>query len=152
MPGSVAVFDRLLEVALLIQQDLTDSFAGSGLTTARTHLLWVLHQAGPSNQQTLAAALSVSPRNVTGLVDALEAGGYVTRQPHPSDRRAMLVTLTARGAEVMADMVRDRQDVAGRLVEGFDADRLAQLGSDLGIIAERLRSMVDAARSPRASA
>src|SRR5918994_1184517 len=108
MSSQVAVFDRLLEVALLIEQDLTDSFAGTGLTTARTHLLWVLHHAGPSNQQTLAAALSVSPRNVTGLVDALEAGGYVARQPHPTDRRGTLVTLTRRGRPTMAGLVRCR--------------------------------------------
>src|SRR5918994_5550914 len=104
MSSQVAVFDRLLEIALLIQDDLATSFAGTGLTTARTHLLWVLHHSGPSNQQSLAAALSVSPRNVTGLVDALEAGGYVARQPHPTDRRATLVTLTGRGRQTMAGM------------------------------------------------
>ena len=152
MSSQVAVFDRLLQVALLIEQDLTDSFAGTGLTTARTHLLWVLHHAGPSNQQTLAAALSVSPRNVTGLVDALEAGGYVARQPHPTDRRATLVTLTERGHQTMAGMVRERQAIAASLVEGFDDDRLARLGADLDTIATRLHSMVEAARSARESA
>jgi DNA-binding MarR family transcriptional regulator len=147
MAGSVTVFDRLLEIALLIQEDLTDSFAGTGLTTARTHLLWVLHHAGPSNQQTLATALSVSPRNVTGLVDALEAGGYVARRPHPTDRRATLVTLTELGTEIMAGMVRDRQALAASLVDGFDADRLNRLDSDLAVLAAQLHSMVEAARS-----
>lgn len=147
MATQVEIFDRLLEVALLIQRDLTDSFAGTGLTTARTHLLWVLHHAGPSNQQSLAAALGVSPRNVTGLVDALEAGGYVVRRPHPTDRRATLVTLTEQGGQTTAGMVRDRQAIADRLVEGFGDDRLGRLGSDLATIAERLHSMVEAARS-----
>jgi DNA-binding MarR family transcriptional regulator len=152
MSAPTAVFDRLLEVALLIQQDLTDSFAGTGLTTARTHLLWVLQHSGPSNQQTLATALSVSPRNVTGLVDALEDGGYVVRRPHPTDRRATLVTLTEQGRQTMAGMVRDRQAIAARLVEGFDDDRLARLGADLDTIATRLHAMVEAARSARESA
>lgn len=146
------VFDRLLEIALLIQDDLASSFADTGLTTARTHLLWVLHHAGPSNQQTLAAALSVSPRNVTGLVDALEAGGFVERRPHPSDRRATLVTLTDRGTQATAGMVRDRQAVAAQLVEGFADDRLGRLGTDLDAIAERLQQMVVTARSARESA
>lgn len=146
------VFDRLLEIALLIQDDLASSFADTGLTTARTHLLWVLHHAGPSNQQTLATALSVSPRNVTGLVDGLEAGGFVERRPHPSDRRATLVTLTDRGTQAMAEMVRDRQAVAAQLVEGFEDDRLARLGADLDAIAERLEQMIVTARSARESA
>ena len=89
MSVQLHIFDRLLQIALLIQEDMASSFAGTGLTTARTHLLWELHQLGPSTQQALAAALKVSPRNVTGLVDALEAGGFAERRPHPTDRRAL---------------------------------------------------------------
>jgi DNA-binding MarR family transcriptional regulator len=144
MPPGEHVFDRLLEIALLIQEDLATSFAESGLTTARTHLLWVLHHSGPSNQQALAAALRVSPRNVTGLVDALEAGGFVERRPHPSDRRATLVTLTERGTRTMTEMVQDRQAIAARLVDGFGDQRLDRLGADLDAIAERLHRMVAA--------
>ena len=147
MRGEVEIFDRLLEIALLIQEDLADSFAGTGLTPARTHLLWVLHHGGPSNQQSLAAALSVSPRNVTGLVDGLEAGGYVERRPHPTDRRATLVTLTEQGSRTMAAMVRDRQVIAASLVEGFGDDRLGRLDIDLTTIAERLQQLVAAARA-----
>lgn len=33
-------------------------------------------------------SLVAEPRNVTDLVDALERDGYVTREPHPTDRRA----------------------------------------------------------------
>src|SRR5829696_8760047 len=116
---------------------MATSFTGTGLTTARTHLLWVLHHAGPSNQQALAAALWVSPRNVTGLVDALEAGGFVARQPHPSDRRATLVTLTDRGAQTAATMVRDRQDIAARLVEGLGDSRLNRPGRHPGPLRSR---------------
>lgn len=151
MTAPEEIFDRLLEIALLIQEDMATSFAGTGLTAARTHLLWVLHHSGPSNQQALAAALSVSPRNVTGLVDALEAGGFVARQPHPSDRRATLVTLTDPGIATVATMVGDRQEIAAGLVEGLGDSRLGRLGRDLDTIAERLRRMVDAARNPVAT-
>ena len=145
MTAPEQIFDRLLEIALLIQEDLARSFAGTGLTTARTHLLWVLHHSGPSNQQALASALAVSPRNVTGLVDALEAAGFVERRPHPSDRRATLVTLTDRGSDTMAEMSRDREAIAAELVEGFGEARLGRLGADLDALADRLHTMVDAA-------
>ncbi len=39
-------------------------------------------------QRALADALQVTPRNVTGLVDALADSGFVERAPHPTDRRA----------------------------------------------------------------
>ena len=40
-----------------------------------------MHHNGPTTQRELADALKVTPRNVTGLV----AGGFVTRERHPTD-------------------------------------------------------------------
>ena len=45
-----------------------------GLTPSRTHLLWELGQHGPVTQRVLAEAFKLTPRAVTGLVDALVAG------------------------------------------------------------------------------
>lgn len=141
------VFDRLLQIAMLFEQDLEASFAGTDLTTARTHLLWELSRRGPSTQQLLARALDVSPRNITGLVDALERAGYVERRAHPGDRRAVLVTLTDLGVETMDGMARDRELISRQLLTGFSGDRVAELGRDLGVIAERLEIMINSARS-----
>jgi DNA-binding MarR family transcriptional regulator len=51
----------------------------------------------------LGEELGVTPRNVTKLVDELEAEGLVRRLPHPSDRRATLIELTERGREEVAE-------------------------------------------------
>ena len=139
------VFDRLLQIALLIQDDLARSFAESDLTVARTHLLWELHRLGPSTQQTLATALKVSPRNVTGLVDALEAGNFVTRQPHPTDRRATLVTLTDRGRQVMTEMEQQRSQIAAELVADLDPVQLEIFRQGLDSVATRLQALTQAA-------
>jgi DNA-binding MarR family transcriptional regulator len=153
MALTTRIFDRLLEITLLFEADLARSFAGTALTPSRTHLLWVLHHQGPSTQRALAEALSVSPRNVTGLVDALVAAGYVERRPHPSDRRATLVTLTELGTKTMTGMARDREQIAAELVEGLAEDRLDELNRDLGMIAERLHALVESAsQRPRISA
>jgi DNA-binding MarR family transcriptional regulator len=148
MESELQIFDRLMEIAVLIQTDLVRSFAGTGLTTSRTHLLWELHRMGPSTQQALAAALKVSPRNVTGLVDALEAAGFVVRGPHPTDRRATLVALTELGSQTMADMVRDRELIASELVADFGEDQLMQFGRSLDTVTGRLRALVESSRSP----
>jgi DNA-binding MarR family transcriptional regulator len=148
MSAPVHVFDRLLEIALYIQDDLADYFTGTGLTRARTQLLWELRRLGPSTQQTLATALNVTPRNVTGLVDALEAGGFVDRRRHPSDRRATLVTLTNLGTKTTAEMARGRELIASELVARFDDDQLDQFSRNLDTIAERLYAMVRADRPP----
>jgi DNA-binding MarR family transcriptional regulator len=147
MESATGIFDRLLEIALLFEADLARSFAGTALTPSRTHLLWVLHHGGPATQRALAESLSVSPRNVTGLVDALAVAGSVERRPHPTDRRATLVTLTEVGRKTMTEMARDREQIAAQLVDAIPEDRLRELGRDLAAIADRLHGLVD---SPRA--
>jgi DNA-binding MarR family transcriptional regulator len=142
MGAELEVFDRLLEIALLIQEDLARSFAATDLTVPRTHLLWELHRLGPSTQTTLATALKVSPRNVTGLVDALEASGYVARTPHPKDRRAVVVTLTDRGSQTMARMEHERNQIAAELVADLDADQQEELRQGLDSIVTRLQGLV----------
>ena len=145
MSDAVHVFDRLLQIALLIQEDLARSFADSELTVARTRLLWELHHLGPSTQQALATALKVTPRNVTGLVDALEAANFLIRRPHPSDRRATLVTLTDRGRQAMTEMEQQRSQIAAELVADLDPARLEAFAHGLDSVAARLQALTQAA-------
>ena len=57
----------------------------------------------------LAQRLSADPPYVTLMVDDLEERGLVRRMPHPDDRRAKLVELTASGrtAAARADAILD---------------------------------------------
>jgi DNA-binding MarR family transcriptional regulator len=73
-------------------------------TQARTSRRRVARPHAASRPRELAEALRVSPRNVTGLLDGLEATGFVARTMHPSDRRATLVTLTEHGKAVAKAM------------------------------------------------
>ena len=91
-PG--ALLDRLLLVTSLLQADQARFHAEHDMTGARVHLLWQVGLTGPTSQRTVADALGVTPRAVTGLVDGLVESGHVSREPHPGDRRAALVTLT----------------------------------------------------------
>jgi len=63
----------------------------------------------PQTQRELAERLSADPPYVTLMVDDLEKRGLVRRRPHPTDRRAKLVELTASGraAAARADAILD---------------------------------------------
>lgn len=147
--SAVAIFDRLLQIALLIQDDLARYFADTALTPARTHLLWELNRLGPSTQQALATTLKVSPRNITGLVDALEAAGFVIRRSHPRDRRAILVTLTDQGSQTMAGMEHERAQIASALIADLSSDQVEQLRQGLDSVAARLEALVATADRER---
>lgn len=122
---STDALDKVLHLSSLVSTDLTRFEQQSGLTEARIHLLWTLGLIGPGTQQSLAIALDVTPRNVTGLVDGLVASGHVTREPHPSDRRAILVTPTELGHRAIRDLRESHVDLARQLFDHVPEQNLA---------------------------
>lgn len=115
------ILDRLLAISSLFQADMQRAFAGTALTEARVHALWVLHHGGPSTQQGLSAALGTTPRSVSALVDGLVSAGYAERSPHPTDRRAVVVSLTETALRLMERMQEDHRRLSDQLIESVDA-------------------------------
>lgn len=69
-------------------------------------VLGILKDAGrPCPPNYISERLIVSRATVTGVLDSLVKRGLVRREPHPTDRRMVLVHLTKAGAR-MADRVR----------------------------------------------
>jgi DNA-binding MarR family transcriptional regulator len=56
---------------------------------------------GGSRLADLAEAAQVSKQTLGSIVDRLERAGYVERVPDPTDARARLVTVTAKGRELV---------------------------------------------------
>src|SRR5215472_18872076 len=91
---AVSVIGRLFRLAPQLVDLIDLSAREYGLGFARGRVLWALSESGPVLMRGLSQALGISPRTVTGLVDGLEADGWVTRSPHPEDRRATIISLT----------------------------------------------------------
>jgi DNA-binding MarR family transcriptional regulator len=130
---------RLFELAALLGNSIDRGLAEQGLTRARAEVIWRLGRQGPMTQRELSEALRCTPRNVTGLVDALESEELVTRRPHPTDRRATLVTLTKRGGMIASEWQAGYQEQAERLFAGLDAIEVAGFVATLDRVLERLR-------------
>jgi DNA-binding MarR family transcriptional regulator len=128
----------IFELVVLLNDDMTRSLARDGLTPSRAHVLWELRERGPSTQKVLADAMGVSARNITGLVDALVETGFVTREPHPTDRRATLVSFTAHGARTADALKCGQQELAQLLFAGMPAERLDCFAEGMGEVLTRL--------------
>lgn len=130
----------MLELVVVLDDDMAQAIDALGLTPSRTHLLWELGQRGPVPQRVLADALRVTPRAVTGLVDALVGDGFVTRELHPTDRRATLVTLSARGDKLVTRLKRDHRALARTLFAPMSRRELDGFARGLAGVIERLRA------------
>lgn len=89
-------------------------------------------------QRQLSDALQCTPRNVTGLVDALEESGLVERRPHPADRRAIHVTLTKQGEAATADWTARSHQLARRIFSDVHREELERLITTIDEVLERL--------------
>jgi len=102
---------------------------GQGLSEGRFQLLFMLSRVGDSGISLgrLAELQSVSPRNITGLVDSLEKAGLVERVPDSSDRRSIQARLTAAGRERIESMRQPALKLQVPLTDGFTREELVQL-------------------------
>ncbi|WP_405056659.1 MarR family transcriptional regulator [Kribbella sp. NBC_01505] len=89
-----------------------------GLTHGRFRVLRTLDQAArPLRLSELATQLGIVPRSATSVVDDLEAGGLLARQPDPHDRRATLVALTPAGTDLLTTVRHKRRDAMVTLLD-----------------------------------
>lgn len=137
--------DRLLELTVVLGRDMGGHLAERGLTESRAHVLVLLHASGPVTQRALADELGVAPRTVTGLVDGLVASGHVTREPHPGDRRATLVTPTPEGAETARELADGRLQLAQALFADWTTPRIADLADELEEVLDQVAALLEEA-------
>ncbi|GIF20413.1 DNA-binding MarR family transcriptional regulator [Actinoplanes tereljensis] len=136
-----AALDRLLLLTVMLNDDMHRGLATDGLTPSRTSLLWTLRRIGPCSQKAIAAAMQISPRTVTGLVDGLVATGFVTREPDPADRRAVLVTFTAKGTAAVDSLIAQQREFSRQLFAAMPPERFAGLVAGLDDVLGTLHAL-----------
>ena len=97
----------------------------TGLPFSRIRALWRLEH-GPRTLAELAQQMGTDAPATTVLVDALEQRGLVKRTPHPTDRRAKQVSITAAGRRIVdvVEKIGDPPPAAFERLPGADLRRL----------------------------
>lgn len=75
---------------------MRDAIVDAGLSPPLVATLHLLGDAAMTMRE-LAETIGLEPSNLTGIVDRLEARGFVERQSSPDDRRIKKVSLTRAG-------------------------------------------------------
>jgi DNA-binding MarR family transcriptional regulator len=140
-PEAATILQHLVELGVVLSASMDAGLAERGLTRARADLLWQLQRQPKRTQREISQLLRCTPRNVTDLVDMLEASGLVVREPHPTDRRATIVSLTRRGKSEVARMQAGCQALAGVLFAGLSSADLSTFAAVLDLVLTRLGSV-----------
>lgn len=93
-----------MEVARGLRRRFTATLEPWGITPHESRALRVIGHHEPTRLGVVAQHLRIAPRSVTDVVDTLEGRGFVEREPDPSDRRAVRVSLTTKGRKVLDEL------------------------------------------------
>ena len=102
-----------------------------GMTLTQASALATLRNEGPQRVTELAMRERVRQPTCTGLVNVMEEQGLVRRRVDDSDRRAVVVELTERGHQALADVTEARVLVLERHLAALAERERAALAAAL---------------------
>lgn len=105
---AMAVFGRIYRLARIGGDAVERAYAAYGIGRPEFDVLATLRRAGEPFQLSpgaLAASMMLSSGGTTARLDRLEKAGLAARLPSPTDRRGVLVQLTAKGREIVDQAV-----------------------------------------------
>jgi DNA-binding MarR family transcriptional regulator len=125
--------NNLVWLSVLVQRRYAQICADHDLTSAQATLLCAIKDQ-PQGMGELAQMLGVAKNALSGLVDRMERRGLVQRETLQQDRRAVTLSTTTLGKEIVsvlyADVAERMPDLAGAL----SADEQHQLADAIALI------------------
>lgn len=119
---------------LLMHRHVDAHFVTAGITADQFVLLTALRETGTQTQQELANQIAADPNTLRAMLLLLEKKQLLHREPHPTDGRARLVSLTPAGEKLQSKLWQEsegfRQNLAA-LLGHTDSETLIRLLNQL---------------------
>ena len=139
-PPQTAAWIALDRVHSLMSRQIHATMTGHEVTRPQYSVLRLLLEEGRLTANALSGHMGVTPGNLTGVIDRLEAAGLVERQRDPQDRRCVTLSLTAAGEAKARAIVPSTRRLVEGLFAALDAEELAAFGRSL----KKLEAALDA--------
>ena len=131
------VLSRISRLARHLDIARRGAFAGHDLESWEFDVLSALRRQGPPFQLTPGALLRatlVTSGTMTNRIDRLAAAGLVSREPDPTDKRGVLVTLAEQGLARVDAALADLLDRERALLAGLGAGERRRLADLMRIL------------------
>lgn len=116
-------FRKVIAEAVLFNEQIAVGVGMNGNETQSIHLLQ-LH--GPLTPSELARFTGLTSGSMTAVLDRLEKLGFVQRQPHPTDRRKVVVRANEKHiAAALAPYYKGKIERTQAVMNGFNTEELA---------------------------
>lgn len=132
-----AAVNELRGAVMRLSRRLRHQRVDESLSPTEMSVLGALTRCGSATPGELARREHVQPPSMTRIVAMLEAKGLVRREPHPDDRRQIVVSRTEQAAAILEESRRKRNAWLAQLAEGLTHEELAVL-RDAAPVLEKL--------------
>ena len=123
---TAALAHDLRLAVMRLSRRLRSQGVDTSVTLTQLATLSTLQRHGPMSPGELAAHERVQPPSMTRVVVALEGMGLVTRTPHPTDGRQVVIDLTPAAEQLLTEEARAREAwLAGQLHQLSGEERTA---------------------------
>lgn len=140
LTGSDAALVSALRLPVMrLARRLRNERSESGLTLSQLAALSSAQRHGAMTPGELAAHEKVRPPSMTRILADLEARRLLTRAPHPTDGRQVLVAVSPAGRELLEEDRRRRDAWLAQRLRELPAEDVAVLRAAAGIL-DRLAS------------
>ena len=138
--GDAAAVSTLRSAVMRLSRRLRNQRVEESLTPTEMQVLATLARCGSASPGELARKEHVQPPSMTRIIAMLEEKGLVRREPHPDDRRQVVVSSTEQ-AEAILDQSRAKRDAwLADLAGGLDEEEWALLRAAAPVL-ERLAQL-----------
>jgi DNA-binding MarR family transcriptional regulator len=139
---------RLLRQAWYgLNQAFRRRIAHLGITPDQFTVLRTLLEQEGMTQRELAETMASDANTVASLVERMELGSLVRRQPHEKDRRAQRLYITASGSRKYAEAREVAVAMQSEILNALPAKEREKFLMDLDTVADACRKAAE--RSPR---
>jgi len=142
---------QLSDVARAMRTYVDQRAREHGMTRAQWAVLARVERQEGMTQAELAEILEIQPISLVRLVDRLCEQKQLERRPHPSDRRANRLYLTAKGRATLAGLIPLGRQVAGELFASLSAAETAALLRSLLRVKKNIRKVSETHSARRAT-
>src|SRR5215467_15069093 len=117
----------LMRVSMQRHTSIFTSRMIEGLTQTQFAALAKLHEVGPCSQNHLGRLIYLDAATIKGVVDRLNARGFVTALADPKDRRRRAVALTDQGRQVTQAAIGVAAEITAATLTPLTADEQRQI-------------------------
>lgn len=113
-----------------------------GLNRTQAIILRILGRHPGLQAQDLRFPAGVEPANVSRTLQSLERMGLVRRQPHPTDGRASIFSLTEEGQATAEAIAMEMRELRDAVMDGVDPQELTVAEKVLDILWQNIRDQL----------